>query len=220
MDARAFALTGASARPLHNALHLYPKRRRFMRLVNNARRRGWKSILLTTSFLFLFSACASLSFAQGNPASTPVSDTAANQEVTVTDILKLEGRVLGEGTNTRAVGHHKVASYRVEEVTLPRVQDVKIKGETRSVGRAFRLTIKGGPFPVRAMPPVIWLDETAIGYGSENEELTEITVITYDESVLTEGATIYLSYGDKQNKEDRTPLPEKLKLNGAKGVKQ
>jgi|GEM_PF-575727 len=192
-----------------------------MRLVNNARRRrGWKSILLTTSFLFLFSACASLAFGQNAPASSPDSDTAATQEVTVTDILKLQGRVLGEGANTRAVGQFKVRSYRVEEVTLPRMQDVQIKGETRSVSKAFRLTIKGGPFPVRAMPPVIWLDETAIGYGIENEDLDEITVITYDESALTEGSTIYLSYGDKQNKEDRTALPEKLKLNGAKGGNQ
>ena len=192
-----------------------------MPLDNTARRRhGWKSILLTTSFLFLFSACGSLAFAQDTPASTPDPDTASNQEVTVTDILKLQGRVLGEGRNARAVGQHKVASYRVEEVTLPRMQDVKIKGETRSVGKAFRLTIKGGPFPVRAMPPVIWLDETAIGYGIENEDLNEITVITYDESTLKEGSTIYLSYGDKQNKEDRTALPEKLKLNGAKGDNQ
>jgi hypothetical protein len=184
-----------------------------MRLANHTRhRRGWKSILLTTSFLFLFSACASLTaFAQD--AAAPDSDTP--QEVTVTDILKLQGRVLGEGTNTRTVGHHKVRSYRVEEVTLPRMQEVKIKGETRSVGRAFRLTIKGGPFPVRAMPAVIWLDDTAIGYGIENEDLNEITVITYDEAALAEGATIYLSYGDKQNKEDRSALPEKLKLNGA-----
>ncbi|HEX9917753.1 MAG TPA: hypothetical protein VGA87_01230 [Pyrinomonadaceae bacterium] len=191
-----------------------------MRPVNKTRRRGWKSILLTTSFLFLFSACGSLAFAQDTPASTPDPDTASNQEVTVTDILKLQGRVLGEGSNTRAVGQFKVKSYRVEEVTLPRMQDVKIKDETRSVGKAFRLTIKGGPFPVRAMPPVIWLDETAIGYGIENEDLNEITVITYDESVLAEGATIYLSYGDKQNKEDRTALPEKLKLGGAKGGNQ
>ena len=42
----------------------------------------------------------------------------------------------------------------------------------------------------------------------------------YDESLLAEGATIYLSYGDKKNKEDRSALPEKLKLNGAKGGNQ
>jgi hypothetical protein len=185
-----------------------------MRLANhNSRRRGWKSILSLTSFLFLFSACASLTaFAQDAPA-----DSAANttQEVTLTEILKLEGRVIGEGTNTKASGLHKLKSYRVEEVTLPRMQEVKIKGETRSVGKAFRLTIKGETFPVRAMPAVIWVDDTAIGYGIESEDLTEITVVTYDETVLAEGATIYLSYGDKKNKEDRTPLPEKLKLGGA-----
>jgi hypothetical protein len=189
-----------------------------MRLANPDPRpkHGWKSILLTTSFLFLFCACASLTaFAQDAPAAPADSDANATQEVTVTDILKLEGRVIGEGTNTKATGQHKLKSYRVEEVTLPRMKEVKIKGQTRSVGKAFRLTIKGETFPVRAMPAVIWLDDTAIGYGIENEELTEITVITYDEAALTEGATIYLSYGDKKNKEDRSPLPEKLKLGGA-----
>ncbi len=188
-----------------------------MRLANpTCRRRGWKHIQMAMSFLFLFSACATLAFAQdANAAGNP--DT---QDLTVTDILRLPGRVLGEGTNASAVGHNKVKSYRVEEVTLPQMQKVEIKGETRSVGKAFRLTITGGPFPVRALPPVVWLDETAIGYGVENEDLNEITVITYDESALTEGAVIYLSYGDKKNKEDRSALPEKLKLGGAKGDKQ
>ncbi|HEV7906190.1 MAG TPA: hypothetical protein VGO96_20280, partial [Pyrinomonadaceae bacterium] len=98
-----------------------------MRLANHTRRRrGWKSILSLTSFLFLFSACASLTaFAQDAPAD---SDANATQEVTVTDILKLQGRVLGEGTNAKATGKHKLKSYRVEEVTLPRMKEVKIKG--------------------------------------------------------------------------------------------
>jgi hypothetical protein len=191
-----------------------------MRFVNDARRpRGWKSILLTTSFLFLLCACAPLAFAQeAAPAAGDIPST--DQELTVTDILNLPGRVLGEGRNTKAVGQHKVKTYRVEEVALPKVTEVKIKGETRSVSRAFRLTLKGGPFPVRAMPPVVWVDETAVGYGIENEELTEITVVTYDADALVEGATLYLSYGDKKNKEDRTALPEKLSLGGAKGGNQ
>jgi hypothetical protein len=192
-----------------------------MRLANHTlRRSGWKNILATTSFLFLFSACASLASAQDAPAASNDSNASANQEVTVTDILKMRGRVLGEGTNARAVGHHKLKSYRVEEVTLPQMKEVKINGETRSVGRAFRLTITGAEFPVRAMPAVIWLDETAIGYGIESEDLTAITVITYDEAALKDGATIYLSYGDKQNKEGRAALPEKLKLNGGRGGNQ
>ncbi|HEY9284313.1 MAG TPA: hypothetical protein VIP46_12735 [Pyrinomonadaceae bacterium] len=190
-----------------------------MHLVNDALRpRGWKSIPLTASFLFLLCACAPPAFAQDAPAAA--DSPQANQELTVTDILRLPGRVIGEGRNTRAVGHHKVKSYRVEEVTLPRMTEVRIKGETRSVGRAFRVTVKGGPFPVRAMPPVVWVDDVAVGYGVENEELTEITAVTFDDSLLVEGATLYLSYGDKENKEDRTALPEKLTLGGPKGVNQ
>ena len=194
-----------------------------MRHVNDARRlRGWRSILSATSLLFLLSASAPFAFGQDAPAAAPApADTPqANQELTVTDILKLPGRVLGEGQNTRAVGQHKVKTYRVEEVTLPHMREVEIKGETRTVGKAFRLTLKGGPFPVRAMPPVVWVGDTAVGYGVENEELTEITAVTYDESLLVEGATLYLSYGDKENKEDRTALPEKLSLGGPKGGNQ
>ena len=188
-----------------------------MHLVNDARRvRGWQSILRTTSLLLLLCACAPLAFAQDAPAATPQ----ANQDLNVSDILKLPGRVLGEGRNTRAAGQHKVKTYRVEEVTLPRMTEVKIKGETRSVGRAFRVIVTGGPFPVRAMPPVIWVNDVAVGYGIENEELTEITAVTFDDSLLVEGATLYLSYGDKENKEDRTALPEKLTLGGPKGGNQ
>jgi hypothetical protein len=48
-----------------------------MRLVNNARRRrGWKSILLTTSFLFLFSAVRSLCVRTGCARLHPRSDPA------------------------------------------------------------------------------------------------------------------------------------------------
>jgi hypothetical protein len=69
---------------------------------------------------------------------------------------------------------------------------------------------------VRALPAVIWVDDVAVGFGVEGEDLTEITAVTFDESLLRDGATLYLSYGDKENKEGRTALPEKLKLD-AKG---
>jgi hypothetical protein len=70
---------------------------------------------------------------------------------------------------------------------------------------------------VRALPPVIWIDDTAVGYGVENEDLNTITVVTFDPSLLREGATIFLSYGDKEDKTDRVAVPEKLKLDGPKG---
>jgi hypothetical protein len=142
----------------------------------------------------------------------------ADQEFTVTDLLRLPGKVVGKGANTTPKGLMKLRSYRVEEVALPHITNVELRGERLAVTKAFRVTITG-TFAVRALPPVIWLDDVAIGYGVESENLDEITVVTYDESLLRDGATIYLSYGDKENKQDRTALPEKLKL-GAKGVNQ
>ncbi len=145
---------------------------------------------------------------------------AAKQEPQMSDLLKMPGKVIAESDSATAAGRFKVRNYRVEELTLPEPAEVSIGGERREVSRAFRVTIKGGPFPVRAMPPVVWVDDVAVGYGVENEELTEITAVTYDDSLLVEGATLYLSYGDKENKEDRTALPEKLVLGGPKGGNQ
>jgi hypothetical protein len=144
---------------------------------------------------------------------------AADQEFTVTDLLKLPGKVVGKGTNATPHGLFKLRSYRVEEVALPHITNVELHGQRAAVAKAFRVTITGGPFAVRALPPVVWVDDVALGYGIESEDLDAITVVTYDEAALRDGATLYLSYGDKENKHDRAELPEKLKL-GAKGVNQ
>jgi hypothetical protein len=168
-------------------------------------------ILMAAVFLLVISGSASLASAQ-----TAASQT-EEQELKVSDLLKLPGKTLGEGVNNRATGKYKVASFRVEEVALPRMMEVEIRGQKMQASRAFRLHVTGGPFPVRALPPVVWVDDTAVGYGIENEDLNTITVVTFDSSLLREGATIYLSYGDKEDKADRVALPEKLTLEGPKG---
>ena len=137
--------------------------------------------------------------------------------LTMTELLKLQGKILGEGSNTRGVGKYKVASFRVEELTLPRAMEVNVRGQEVQATRAFRLTVTGGPFVVRALPPVIWIDDTPVGYGVENEDLNAITAITFDPELIREGATLYLSYGDKEDKTDRVAVPEKLKLGGPNG---
>ena len=133
------------------------------------------------------------------------------------DILSLPGTVLGEGANANAVGPFKARTFRVEEVSLPRPVRAEVAGRDTEVTKAYRLTIIGGPFPVRALPAVVWVDDVAVGYGVESEDLTEITAVTFDASVLREGASLYLSYGSKEDKEDRTRLPERLTLDGPKG---
>jgi hypothetical protein len=170
-----------------------------------------KSILLAASLLLMIFGGAAV--AQAQTAAT----SQTGQELKVSDLLNLPGRILGEGVNNRAAGKFKVASFRIEEVELPSTMEVEVGGQKIQASRAFRVKVTGGPFPVRALPPVIWIDDTPIGYGVENEDLNTITVVTFDPSLLREGATIFLSYGDKEDKTDRVAVPEKLKLDGPKG---
>lgn len=139
------------------------------------------------------------------------------QEPKMSDLLKMPGRVIAESAAPRAAGKLKLKNYRVEELTLPEVVEVEVGEKHVKVSRAFRFTVTGGPFPVRALPPVVWIDDVAVGYGVESEDLDAITVVTFDESVVRDGATLYVSYGDKEQKEERTALPEKLKLTVKKG---
>lgn len=176
---------------------------------------GRRSVLVAAGLLLVLIGSASLAAAQKQPANS--SD---NQELTMTELLKLPGKILGEGTNDKAFGKYKVASYRVEEVALPRTVEVEVRGQKMQATHAFRVTLTGGPFAVRALPPVVWIDDTAIGFGVESEDLDAITAVTFDPTLITEGATLYLSYGDKEDKTDRVALPEKVKLAGAKGGAQ
>lgn len=173
-----------------------------------------KSVLMAAGFMLMMIGSTSFALAQN------VADSQTGQELKVSDLLKLPGKVRGEGTNTKATGKYKLAKYRVEEVALPQTMEVEIGGQKVQANQAFRVTLIGGPFPVRAMPAVVWIDDEAIGYGVESEDLDSITVVTFDSSVLRDGATIYLSYGDKKDKKDREALPEKLKLDAPKGGNQ
>ncbi|MDT5270829.1 MAG: hypothetical protein QOH49_3015 [Acidobacteriota bacterium] len=177
-------------------------------------RRYAQAILVTLS-LFLLVLTGTL---QARAQDAHASDTA--QEPKMSDLLKMSGKVIAESDSPRATGRLKVKNYRVEELTLPAAVQVEVGGKRVEVSRAFRVTVTGGPFPVRALPAVVWIDDVAVGYGVESEDLDAITAITFDESLLHEGATLYVSYGDKENKQDRTALPEKLKLNANKGGNQ
>lgn len=174
--------------------------------------RRWRSILMTTGLLLVLIGGASIA-----ATAQKAGDSLNDKEFSMTELLKLPGEILGEGANTKAVGKYKVASYRVEKVALPRTIEVEVRGQKMQATHAFRLTLTGGPFAVRALPPVVWIDETPIGYGVESEDLDAITAITFDPTLLNEGATLYLSYGDKEDKAARVAVPEKLKLAGPKG---
>jgi len=134
----------------------------------------------------------------------------ANKGLPMRELIKLPGKLVSEAKTAQQSGELKLTGYRVEEVQLPRNIRAEVRGQQVVVDRAWRVTITGGPFPVRAMPAVIWIDDQIVGYGVENETLTQITAITLDNSLLREGGVISLSYGE--NKEARVQLPQRIQL--------
>lgn len=147
----------------------------------------------------------SLAFAQRNASPT-------NKELPLREIIKLPGKLLAETKTTGPTGNLKLTSYRVEEVPLSQTVSTQIRGQQVNANKAWRVTITGGPFPVRDMPAVIWIDDQIVGYGIENETLSQITAVTFDDSLIHDGAVVSLSYGE--DKAGRTRISQKLQLKG------
>ena len=134
-----------------------------------------------------------------------------NKGLPMRELMKLPGKLVSEAKTGKQSGELKLTGYRVEEVQLPRNINTEVRGQQVVTDRAWRVTITGGQFPVRAMPAVIWIDDQIVGYGIENETLSQITAITLDNSLFREGGVISLSYGE--NKEARVQLPQGIQLN-------
>jgi len=153
--------------------------------------------------LFVLVASSSFGLARQNQNST-------NKDLPLHEIAKLPGKVLAESKTNGAAGNVKLTGYRVEELTLPRSMTAQVRGQQVTVDRAYRVTVTGGPFPVRALPAVVWIDDRIVGNGIENETLSQITAITFDSSVIREGGVVSISYGE--DKESRRKFPQSLKL--------
>jgi hypothetical protein len=133
-----------------------------------------------------------------------------DKEPPLRELLKIPGKIVSEAKSARPSGDLKLTGYRVEELQLPRTMNVEIKGQQVAVNKAWRVIVTGGPFPVRALPAVIWIDDQIVGNGIENETLTQITAITFDSSLIREGGVVALSYGD--DKDTRVRLSQRLQL--------
>ena len=162
--------------------------------------RGVAIAILVLSLLVLTgSTCV---FAQTNP------NAVSNREMR--DLLKRPGKLISEAKSARPNGDLKLTGFRVEEIQLPRSMSVQVQGQQAVVNKAWRVTINGGPFPVRALPAVIWIDDQIVGNGVENETLTQITAITFDSSLVREGGVVSISYGE--DKQGRQSVSQRLQL--------
>jgi hypothetical protein len=84
---------------------------------------------------------------------------------------------------------------RVESVELAAPTTVDVNGVSRVVSSVYRVTISAGPYVMRDMPAIISVDSTPIGIGAESVDLSTLLVFTYDDVIVTDGATVALSYG-------------------------
>lgn len=159
--------------------------------------------LLVFPLLFL---TGSSGFGQRNP----------DRELPLRELLNVPGKLLSEAKSVRPTNELQLTGYRVEEIKLPRQLNVELHGQQVAVDKAWRVTVQGGPFPVRALPAVIWIDDQIVGNGIENETLSQITAITFDSSLVREGGVISLSYGE--DKEGRVRIPERLRLTREGGI--
>ena len=164
-----------------------------------------RKICLAVGCLLLLTAAAAQASAQKEAG---VSDAV------FANVMKMSGKLIAEGKNNQPTGKFNLRTYRVEEISLQKNVAVELQGKLVNADRAWRITLTGGPFPVRALPAVIWIGDVPVGYGVENERLNEVSVLVFDRSLLREGNAIALSYGDSKN--NREELPEKLRLTGTK----
>jgi hypothetical protein len=169
---------------------------------------------LTNRFLAMAIVVLPLLLAGAFPVFAQRTSPPANEEVPVREILKLQGRIVSEAKSARPTGDLKLTGYRVEEVRLPQSLTVEVQGRQVVVDRAWRVTVQGGPFPVRAMPAVIWVDDQIVGYGVENETLSQITAITFDGSLIRQGGVISISYGEEKSARVRFSQQLQLKREG------
>jgi len=133
-----------------------------------------------------------------------------NKELPLRELLKLPGKLVSEARAARPATELKLTGYRVEELRLPQSLTVDLHGQQVAVDKAWRVTVQGGPFPVRALPAVVWIDDQIVGNGIENESLSQITAITFDSSLIHEGGVVSVSYGE--DKDARIKVPQGIQL--------
>ena len=148
------------------------------------------------------------------PAVLPQQNTNAPSNKDMRDLLKVPGKLVSEAKSTRPVGALKLTGYRVEEIQLPRSMTVDVQGKQTVVNKAWRVTVNGGPFPVRAMPAVVWIDDQVVGNGIENATLSQITAITFDGSLIHDGVVVAISYGEDKETRERVPQGIQIQREG------
>lgn len=111
------------------------------------------------------------------------------------------GTVLARGLNASAEGFYGLKTYRIEQVRLAAPIALESGGRRQTVDRAFRVIVTGDTFVVRAMPALVWADGNLVGHAQESQDQTEIVAVTFDATLIPDGAALAVSYsvdGERQ----------------------
>lgn len=109
------------------------------------------------------------------------------------EVDAIEGRILAQGENPNATADSLLKSYRLEELDLP--HPITIDGTTTRISVVWRLTIQGGQFRGGAQFWYIWIDDVP-SFAKINWDGSEISHVFVDRSLLRNGSTIFVSYGN------------------------
>lgn len=85
--------------------------------------------------------------------------------------------------------------FVVERVSLAHPTTYSLHGQTHVAHSFYRVTISAGPYQVRDMPAVLSINGHPLCLGMESPDLSSLLGFTFDHVVLTNGATLAVSYG-------------------------
>lgn len=85
--------------------------------------------------------------------------------------------------------------FRIEKVALTSPVTVTVRGASITTDVVYRIAITAGPYPMRDMPAVVSIDNRPLAVGMESADLASLMAFTFDSSILTQGASLEVSYG-------------------------
>jgi hypothetical protein len=114
------------------------------------------------------------------------------------------GQILAQGTNAVPTGSRNLTTYRVEAVLLPgrvncslpvpRSTNDGYQDQGVNLDHFWRLTISGGPF-YSSLGWSVWLNDRLVGEAIGHPDMTALSVIITNPTLLQEGARIGITRG-------------------------
>ena len=170
--------------------------------------RRWNNAGIVMCLLLLALGVSPVVRAQESPTSSQDTQVRKKAELHT----RAKGKVIAEGRNTKDLEKLPVERYTVEELELAEPVEAEVAGRKTEVYQAYRITIFGGPFELRAMPLLLFIDDKSPLVGVEGRNLDRVTFILYDRALLRDGATLTVGYGvGNIELTDRLSLGEKRK---------